>query len=328
MRRGYVGVKAEHVFALGPVAAQGQPIPLVVKIQITEGPRTLIRTVSFAGREALNAERLNAVIKIQPGQPRYDPLIGADREAIVLRYLNRGYAEANVEALITPTADGTEADVHFKIVEGAQIFVDQILVVGNVRASTALITQEITLRPGEPLGASAMLESQRKLSALGLFRRVRITELPHSGDDRRRDVLVTVEEAALTTFGFGGGVEGGQQLRRASGVEGAAETVFQVAPRGFIEIGRRNLWGRNRSVNLFTRVTLRPRNATTSSDPTAPQGGYGFNGSRVLGTLRDPKIFNTPADALVTGFIEQGVRTSFNFARRAIQTEIARRLRP
>ena len=63
-RRGYVGVKAEHVFALGPVAAQGQPIPLVVEFRITEGPRTLIRTVSFAGREALNAERLNAVIKI------------------------------------------------------------------------------------------------------------------------------------------------------------------------------------------------------------------------------------------------------------------------
>ena len=173
-----------------------------------------------------------------------------------------------------------------------------------------------------------MLESQRKLSALKVFfRRVRITELPHSGDDRRRDVLVTVEEAALTTFGFGGGVEGGQQLRRASGVEGAAEPSLQVAPRGFIEIGRRDLWGRNRGVNLFTRVTLRPRNATTSSDPTAPQGGYGFNESPRAGTLRDPKT-STPPPMRSSPASSSEDWHELNFARRAIQTEIARRLRP
>ena len=40
----------------------------------------------------------------------------------------------------------------------------------------------------------AMIESQRRLAALGLFRRVRITELPRTGS-LTRDVLVDLEEA-------------------------------------------------------------------------------------------------------------------------------------
>ena len=52
--------------------------------------------------------------------------------------------------------------------------------------------------------------------------------------DNRRDVLVTVEESPATTLGYGGGVEFQE-----------VETV-EFAPRGFFEIGRRNLWGKNR----------------------------------------------------------------------------------
>ena len=47
---------------------------------------------------------------------------------------------------------------------------------------------------------------------------------------------------------------------------------IEVAPRGFFEIGRRNLWGKNRSLNLFTRVSVRRRTdtvpATAVSDAT------------------------------------------------------------
>ncbi len=81
--------------------------------------------------------------------------------------------------------------------------------------------------------SQAIEESQRRLAALGVFRRVTISELQHESDDRR-DVLVTVEESPATTIGYGGGVE----FQKVENVE--------FAPRGFFEIGRRNLWGKNR----------------------------------------------------------------------------------
>jgi hypothetical protein len=46
---------------------------------------------------------------------------------------------------------------------------------------------------------------------------------------------------------------------RPTGVGGVAEDRFQLTPRGSFQISRRNLWGKNRSISLFTRVSLRTR---------------------------------------------------------------------
>ena len=81
------------------------------------------------------------------------------------------------------------------------------------QVSTATIRREITLVPGQPLSRDRLAESRRRLGALGLFRRIRITEISH-GSDTRRDVLVTVEEVPATTLGYGGGFEAGTRLRR------------------------------------------------------------------------------------------------------------------
>ena len=110
---------------------------------------------------------------------------------------------------------------------------------------------------------------------------------------------------------------------------GEAVERFELAPRGFFEIGRRNLWGKNRSVNLFTRVSLRDarRRAGRGRDAgcrRAPRAATGFNEYRVVGTFREPRVFGSRSDVLVTGILEQAIRSSFNFARR----EAARRGRP
>jgi outer membrane protein assembly factor BamA len=168
-----------------------------------------------------------------------------------------------------------------------------------------------------------MLESQRRLATLGLFRRVRIVEVPH-GLDTSHDVLIDVEEAPATSVSEGGGVEAIRRLRR--GADGRAEAQFEIAPRGFFQISRRNLWGKNRSLSLFTRVSFRPRDPPIDSTDPTDQGGYGFNEYRVVGSLREPRPFDTPGEAQFTGFLEQAVRTSFNFSRRGGRAEYGRRL--
>lgn len=99
-----------------------------------------------------------------------------------------------------------------------------------------------------------------------------------------------------------------------------------MAPRGFLEIGRRNLWGKNRSVTLLTRVSFRPRDpAVAVLEPVDP-GGYGFNEYRLVGTFREPRPFAAAGDLQFTAFLEQAIRSSFNFSRRGVRTEYARRL--
>jgi outer membrane protein insertion porin family len=248
------------------------------------------------------------------------------RDRIELEYRNRGYETVNVTWAIVPGADDTEADVRYTIVEGPQSIIDHIIIVGNERTNTETITRELLFREGDPVGYSALLNSRTRLAALGLFRRVDIQALQHSGDSRR-DVLIQIEEADPTTFGFGGGAE--MAFRSRLGEDGLAEERVELAPRGFIEIGRRNLWGKNRSLNLFTRVSLRSTDVRVDQ-AGVPLGGVetntGFNEFRVVGTFREPRAFNSGAELLITGIVEQAVRTTFNFSRRIARAESGWRL--
>ena len=292
-------------------------------IAITEGPRTVVGTVRLTGNSALSETELRPLVKSAEGQPYYQPQVDADREALVVEYLNNGFASADVAVTPEFSSDRTKADVTFAVQEGPRTIVDHILIVGNTHTDPRVILNEMKLKPGAPLGREDKDESQRALSALGLFRRVRITELRHGSSDRQ-DVLVTVDEAPMTTISYGGGVEA-NQLLRATGANGEARQKLEFAPRGFLNIGRRNVGGRNRTVDLYTRVSLRPKDAP--NDPTQDGTGLGFTEYRIVGTLRQPKALWS-SDVVITAVTEQGKRTSFNFARKGLNADMLRRLSP
>ena len=127
-----------------------------------------------------------------------------------------------------------------------------MLVTGNVRTSDDVIRREVTLKPGKPLGDDALVESQRRLAALGLFRRVR-----HRRAAARwvghRDVLVEVEEAPSTTVAVRRRGRGGAPPATGRSEGGPAEERIEIAPRGFFQISRRNLWGKNRTLAVDAR---------------------------------------------------------------------------
>ena len=326
-RRGYasVNVKADATRVSDGSGGLNERVVTIV-LHITEGVATMIGSLVFRGNGTIGSDVLGRDLGSQPGKPLYQPQLSTDLDSVVVRYLNRGFQNVTATPNVIYNSDRSRADIEVIVKEGSQIFVDYIMIVGNNRTRADTIERELVVKPGQPLGLNDLVESQRRLSALGLFRRARITELRHAGAETPRDLLVTVEEAPLTTIGYGVGVEGGRFLRRVAGQEGAVE-VFEAAPRGFFEVGRRNLWGKNRSVNLFTRVSFRRRNAVDSIDPTliTEGDGYGFNEYRVLFTYREPKVFGSAADALLTAFADQGVRSSFNFNRKGIRGELGRR---
>jgi outer membrane protein insertion porin family len=323
--RGYARVSVKPEISEEPrlEPSNDASVPLRVRFIITEGPQTSVGSVAVQGAAQLGESRIRSLLTSTTGKPFYRPQLDADRAAIDRLYRNEGFQSARVTAESSLVEEGQRLDLQWVIREGPRTTVDHVLITGNERTRAEIIRREIALKPGEPLGDDAILESQRRLATLGLFRRVRIVEVPH-GLDTSHDVLIEVEEAPATSVSEGGGIEAVRRLRR--GADGRAEAQFEIAPRGFFQISRRNLWGKNRSVSLFTRVSFRPRDpAIDSTDPT-DQGGYGFNEYRIVGSLREPRPFDTPGEAQFTGFLEQAVRTSFNFSRRGGRAEYGRRL--
>ena len=316
-----------------PLAAApaGSEVPVVVRVIVNEGPRTIVAFVRVEGREAVSDETLRASLGLQPGRPFFVTQLAIDRDAILLQYANRGFRSASVRFNPGLSVDRSRADVVFTVQEGPELRVGHVLIGGNTRTSRAIVEREIQLKPGDPLGLAAVSETQRRLAALGLFRRTRIAEVTH-GAESTRDLLVTVEEAPVTTVGYGGGLEVAQRIRRTPGE--TAEERLEFAPRAFFDIGRRNLFGRNRSINLFTRISLRPRDQLVGEEPLpeaasadgSSSSQFGFTEYRILGTYREPQVLGTAADGFLTGTLEQQGRSSFNFARRAFSAEVGRRL--
>jgi outer membrane protein insertion porin family len=265
--------------------------PVDTRFTVFEGSPTLTGRVEIVGGEALPEADLRGVLGLVEGRPFYRPLLAADRDQLENLFRNRGYLAAQVTPTLDLADDGSRADVTWSIRAGEQSRVDRVLITGNDRTSTEMIRRELGIDSGDPLSSEAIGDAQRRLSQLGLYRRVRIVDLPRTGSPRR-DLLVTVEEAPSTTITYGGGLEVGRRPR--AGDDGGAVERVEVAPRGFLEVSRRNLWGKNRTLTAFSRVSLRPRDpAVDSTDPT-DTGGYGLNDYRITGAFREPRAFGTP----------------------------------
>ena len=232
--------------------------PVQVTLAVAEGPRTIVGAVDLMGNMVLTTAQLLMGAATAPGKPYSEVDVASDRDRIDLEYRNRGYESVVVEPRVTLADGDTRANVLFAITEGPQVIVDHVIIVGNRRTSTSTIQRELTLRSGEPLGYSA---ADRKPAAAE-----RARALP-ARQHHRADARIGVA-ARRARSGRGGAADyhrrtaGASREARGCGrpdPDGAAEEHFELAPRGSFEITRSNLWGKNRSVDLFARAGLKSR---------------------------------------------------------------------
>jgi outer membrane protein assembly complex protein YaeT len=311
-RSGFGAAKAE--FDVTPQPAVAGQVPVVVAIHIREGVRTIVRSVKLTGNASMTDATLLAGLRLQPGRPFVIASLAADQDAILVRYLNAGYENATVEPRPELNRDRTDANIVYAVREGPQVLVDHVLIVGPDRTDRSIVEKELRLHAGDPLSRDAVLDSQQRLRALGLYRSVSISELRH-GEENRRDLLVSVVEGPGTSITSGGGFEVSRRVVPSdTGTE--ATDRLDAAPRGSFEISWRNLFGTNRSASVFSSLTLHPQGTKQE----------GVTEYRVVNTFREPKVFNTQVDGLITLTVEQQFRSSFNFRRKSATAEATRRL--
>jgi outer membrane protein insertion porin family len=303
--------------------AGGDPTQRVVKLTITEGPRTLVGDVVFEHVSAIPVATLQAAVRTRTDDPYLQPHIDADREAVEYQYQLLGYQQVTVTIPTEFSDDGTRFTLRFVVNEGPQSLIDRVLIAGNERTKVETIDRAAGLKPGTPLSFVALADAQRRLSALGLFRKIQVSPVTR-GPGNRHDVLVIVEEAPVYSVGYGGGVEGAYVLK-TNVATGLPEQRFDVAPRGFFDIGRRNLWGKNRSLNLFVRGAL--RTSETFNTDQAPPGSTpeastaGINEYRILAAYREPLFMGLPFDFTATVNVDQAIRSTFDFNRKQVFAE-------
>jgi outer membrane protein insertion porin family len=279
---GHTAARVETVAPEG-----GGDVPVVFRIQA--GPRTVVSSVKVDASEPLPPESPARELRVRPGAPYRLRDVARDRDALLTAYRDVGYAQAEVTPETTLSEDRSRANVLLRVRSGSRLSVDHVVVAGLEETAEDVVRREITLREGGPLGQQQVIESQRRLGALGLFQRVSVAEIdPESPGPRT--ILVSAEEAPLTTIAYGIGYSENDLLR------------------GSLEVTRRNLFGMDRTLSAFARLS--------------------FRGSRFLATFREPYFLGRRQEMFASGFREEGERPFFDFVRYGGTLQTARALSP
>jgi outer membrane protein insertion porin family len=266
----------------------GAPHEVDLVVRVVEGPRAFVESVEIDGVDQLPPNEVLLASGLDVGSPFHAPQVVEARERIIETYRNRGYQQAEVEARTWLDETGTRASVGIHIEEGEQTFIGQVIVSGLDVTREEALRREITLRPFEPLSTEALLQTRQSLVGTGLFRDVNVEVLEHEPASRSRDVLIRVEEGPRTSFGYGFGYN------------------ERTLARAEAEITRRNLFGRNRTLNVFGRASMR--------------------GGRFITTYRQPHFYKLDLPVFFSAFYEEEYRSSFSYIRKGVGLQVSKKV--
>jgi outer membrane protein assembly factor BamA len=188
----------ERGFLSAVVAFRGLTVDVaartaVADFDVEEGPQARVTDVRFEGvPKGLGLLRVHALVR--RGLPLSFEAVEQARQELERALAQQGYLFASVTTETGVGEDGTQAAVVFRADTGPQVRVGKILVQGLTRADPDLVLANLALEEGTPLSVEALLEGQRRLARLGLFKQVDVALADPTRREATKDVLVTVQE--------------------------------------------------------------------------------------------------------------------------------------
>jgi len=229
---------------------QGEPSQLAIEIVVKEGPQTRVAWVRIEGSYTLPQEQLPEISTAEE-QGFDESSLADDRDTILGKYFDNGFPNATVDVayVSVPSPDNLpRVGVTFTIHEGEQFFVNRVFLDGLHHTRPGVARRVMRVQPDAPLSQQNMLESQRRLYDLGLFKRVDTAIQNPDGTESRKNVLVTASEAERYTFDYGGGFE----FQTGQPTFGINQPLGQtgVSPMVSAGVSRINVGGRRQTLTM------------------------------------------------------------------------------
>lgn len=183
-----------------------------ITIPIQEGPRfrigrLAVREVDDEGQnvEPLGGRRaLRELVQANPGDWFNRTRIAQSLLGITRRYRDEGYAFVDISPETDLDMERRIVNVAVVIRRGPPVRIERINIHGNTKTRDSVIRREITLVEGDLYSQTRAEESRARITALGYFERVELSEEEGSAPDR---IVLNVEiaEKATGTFQIGAG---------------------------------------------------------------------------------------------------------------------------
>jgi outer membrane protein assembly complex protein YaeT len=179
-----------------------------VTFPVNEGQRWFLTDLRIEGLPVESAARLDEVqLGLVEAAPWHPQQVETSRRRLESILADTGYPEGRVEAAVDTSVPGT-ARVVLHADPGAFVRIGNVVIAGLTKTREGVVERTIRragVITGEPYARDRLLEAQRRLYELGLFRRVEV--LPMPGQERRpeRGLVVACEEGRQRSYlvGFG-----------------------------------------------------------------------------------------------------------------------------
>ena len=183
-----------------------------ITIPLEEGPRfrigrLAVREVDEDGDnvEPLGGRRaLRELVAANPGDWFNRTRIATSLLSITRRYRDEGYAFVDISPETDLDMERRIVNVAVVIRRGPPVRIERINITGNTKTRDSVIRREVTLMEGELYSQTRAEVSRARITALGYFERVEMSEEEGSAPDR---IVINIEiaEKATGTFQIGAG---------------------------------------------------------------------------------------------------------------------------
>ncbi len=188
---------------------------IYITVKIVEGEKYYFDKYTIAGNKVFDTKTLMSKFQLEEtGEEFNNTLFQMDRQSISFIYASKGYIFARVtpnrtvEEREVKSAGGTEkrkfVRIDFKIEEGSQAYIENIIIKGNKKTKDKVIRREIIAREGELFNSETVQISREKVFNLGFFKQVNFDVRPGSKEGLM-NLIVDVEEQPSGTISLGGG---------------------------------------------------------------------------------------------------------------------------
>jgi len=242
-----------------------------VVFKVHDGEIVKIQEVRFEGNHHLADKKLNKHLSISKGDAVSQSQIDRDKDALTVFFANNGFPYATIrENLIR---DGSRATLVYKIEEGPEVHIGEVLVVGNERTDPKAVYRAMRIRSGQVFSYKKILESEADLRRAGAFRSANIQTIGLTEKEPVVHLVVKVEEYRSLVLDFGGTYD--------------TDNFFT----GDLSITHLNLFGTIRRANL--KLT----------------GGRDIQKGEIL--FKDPFFLGYPFEAAIDLSVERNLKPGF-----------------
>jgi len=172
-------------------------VPEGVKVTYTVMENPALKEVVVKGNTKVSTDKLKSMLTVKQGNVLNSKILNDDARAMEQYYHDQGYILARVSDVAMSPGGVLTVTINEGMLEG-------IMIKGNDKTKTNVITREIKVKPGEPFNVKDAKRSMQKVYNTGYFEDVNMKLNP--GREPNAVVLeADVTEQKTGTFTVGGG---------------------------------------------------------------------------------------------------------------------------